>query len=628
MPTPPTVTPRRSPWPAARRLLAALAVVATAGAGGPAAATGAAGAASAPPAAATPGARAGVLRLGVVGRENNFDPAQTSDTVSAALVGSLFDAPLTYDQLGAPTTLKPNTAAALPEVLDGHRRFVFTIRPGIFFAEHPAFGGRPRELVAADYVYAIKRYYDPATRSPVLFHYEGAGLLGLSELRQRAIRDKTPFDYDAPVDGARVLDRYRFELRVARPAPRLLYVLASPSLAGAVAREVVAHHQGDIGAHPVGTGPYRLGKWVRGTLVVLQRNPAYHRFHDEHPLAGDEAGRRIAERFRGRRLPLNERVEIRFIEEAQPRWLAFLNGEIDMVAVPPEFAPQAAPNGRLAPFLAKRGVALHQQVSPTTFYTMFNLEHPVLGGLAPHQVALRRAIALAYDAQREIALVRRGQATLPQSVLPPGVSGYDPGFRSEMGEHDLARAKALLDLYGYADRDGDGWRETPDGSPLRIEYSGEPTQASRNLQGLWQKAFAALGLRSEFRVAQWQENIKASRTGRLMMWGTGWAAATPDGSYFTDVLYGPSKGQANRSRIDLPELNALHERQRVLPDGPERDALIREMLRLSVAYMPYKGTAHPLDSWVTHPQVQGYRPHPYIRDYWRYLAVEPAAPAH
>jgi ABC-type transport system substrate-binding protein len=107
------------------------------------------------------------------------------------------------------------------------------------------------------------------------------------------------------------------------------------------------------------------------------------------------------------------------------------------------------------------------------------MANPLVGGYTPEQVALRRAIALAYNAPREIELVRKGQMMPAQSVLPPLVSGYDPALKTEMGDHDPVRAKALLDLYGFVDRDGDGWRERPDGSPLRLEFTTEPPARER-----------------------------------------------------------------------------------------------------------------------------------------------------
>jgi ABC-type transport system substrate-binding protein len=565
--------------------------------------------------------------------ETGFDPPRISDVVSAAVIASLFDAPLTYDLLARPVRLKPNTATALPEVFDDHTRFVFRIRPGILFTEHPAFKGQPRELTAHDYVYSIKRYYDPITRSPTLFHWENAGLLGLSELRKKALDGGQPFDYDTGVEGIRALDRYTFEVRTAQPAPRLPYLFATPPVSGAVAREVVENHPRDQMTPPVGTGPFRLASWTRSARIVLERNPLYrHGVHNETASEPDgrvdPLRREIAETFRGRQLPMVDRVEISIIEEAQPRWLGFLNDELDLLWVPPEFISQAAPNSQVAPNLARRGVQMRQYVIPITRHVYFNMEHPLVGGYTPERVALRRALALAYHADREIALVRHGQMVPAQSLLPPGVSGYDPTLRSEMAQYSPARAKALLDLYGYLDRNGDGWREQPDGSPLVLELTTEPSQQSRALQGLWKKAMDAVGVRMNFRVGVWPENIKASRAGRLMMWTTGWSAAIPDGTYFMDLLYGKNKGQANYARFDLPAFDALHLRQRVMPDGPERDALIQQGMKIALAYMPYVASGHDVQTWLVQPRVRGYVPHPFIRDFWRHVdvVVDTAAP--
>ncbi len=271
-----------------------------------------------------------------------------------------------------------------------------------------------------------------------------------------------------------------------------------------------------------------------------------------------------------------DQVQISIIEEAQPRWLSFLNGEQDLLeGLPAEFAHIAIPNNQLAPNLAKRGIGMQRVPRADVSVTYFGMEHPLVGGTTPDKVALRRAIALAVDVEREIALVRRGQAVPAQSPIAPGTWGYDRAFKSEMSEHNLARAKALLDLYGYVDRDGDGWRETPDGQPLKLEYATSPDQTSRQLSELWQKNMDALGLRIEFKVAKWPEQLKASRTGKLMMWGVGWSAGQPDADTFLALGYGPNKGQANHARFDLAAFNALYEKQRVLPDGPERQAAAR-----------------------------------------------------
>jgi ABC-type transport system substrate-binding protein len=567
------------------------------------------------------------VRVTFQASESGFDPPRISDVVSAAVVSSLFDAPLTYDLLARPAKLKPN-AAELPEVSDNYTRFVFRVRPGIYFSDHPAFKGQPRELTAADYVYSVKRYYDPATRSPTLFHYENAGLLGLSELRKKALDTKQPFDYDTEVAGIRALDRYRFEVRTAEPAPRLPFVFATPAASGALAREVVESYPRDQMVPPVGTGMFRLASWTRSSRIVLERNPMHkHSVHNEQPAEGDTLGRDIANQFRGRSLPMVDRVEIAIIEETQPRWLAFLNDELDLLWVPPEFISQAVPNNSVAPNLAKRGIQMRQYVIPITRHVYFNIDHPMVGGLTPERVALRRALSLAYDTQREIRLMRYGQMVAAQSLMPPGVSGYDPKFRSEMSEHSPARAKALLDLYGYTDKNGDGWRDQPDGSPLVLELTTEPSQLARSWQGMWKRSMDAIGVKIEFRIGAWPENIKASRAGKLMMWTTGWSAAIPDGSYFMDLLYSRNKGQANASRFDLPAFDDVHRRQRMLPDGPERDALIQQGMKLALAYMPYKASGHDIQTWLVQPRVRGYVPHPFIRDFWRHVDIAPDANA-
>lgn len=566
-----------------------------------------------------------VLRYAFPIAETGFDPAQISDLYSRTVAAHIFEAPLTYDYLARPARLVPQTAAALPEVSADHRTWTFRIRPGIFFADDPAFQGRRRELVAEDYVYSIKRLYDPKHKSPTLGLVENSGILGLSELRQRALKDKQPFDYDTPVAGLRALDRYTFQVRLATPSPRLHYIFADPSMTGAVAREVVEAYGAQIMAHPVGTGPFVLAQWRRSSLMVLARNPAYREVrYDPQPAADDAAGQAMAARLRGRRIPLLDRVEISIVEESQPRLLGFLNAEHDFLdRLPPELSPVVIPHGRLAPNLARQGLQLERQPGVDISYSYFAMENPVVGGYTPERVALRRAIALAYDGEYERQELRKGQMMVAQSIMPPLMSGYDPDFRSEMSEQSLPRARALLDVYGWVDRDGDGWREQPDGQALKIEYASQPDQASRQLQELWRKTFDALQIRVEFKVAKWPEQLKASRAGKLMMWGVAWSAATPDGSYFLDLMYGPNKGQANHARFDLPEVNSLYLRQAALPDGPEREALIREIKRLGIAYMPYKVNGHRMANDLLQPWVHGYRRHPFLRDQWRYVDVDP-----
>ena len=567
-----------------------------------------------------------VLRYAFRVAETSFDPAYVTDYYSRIVVSGMFDALLQYEYLASPARMRPNTAAAMPEVSADHRTFTFRIKPGIYFADDPAFKGAKRELTAADYVYSLKRHYDPRWKSGNLYLLENDKILGLSELRRETIAKKIPFDYDREVEGLKALDRYTLQIRIADPKPRFLFHFTDPSYTGAVAREVVERYGDRVGDHPVGTGPFVLKEWRRSSKIVLARNPNFREaFYDEAAPADSPRLQAFVKANRGRRLPLLDEVHISIIEEDQPRWLAFLNEEHDLIEiVPAEFSIIAFPNNKLAPNLAKRGIQMVRYPRADVALSYFGMENPVVGGYEPHKVALRRAISLGVDVEREIRLVRRGQAIPAQGPLAPQTWGYDPAFKSTMSDYDVARAKALLDLHGYVDRDGDGWREQPDGQPLTIEYSTQPDQESRRLVELWQKNMDRLGIRMVFKSAKWPENLKASRAGKLMMWGVGWLAGDPDADTFLALGYGPNKGQANHARFDLPAFNALYEKQRATPNGPERQAMMTEAAKLMIAYMPYKVHVHRVFTDLAHPWVKGYHRNIFVRDWFRYVDVDAA----
>jgi ABC-type transport system substrate-binding protein len=555
--------------------------------------------------------------------ESTFDPAQVSDLYSSIVIQGMFEAPLEFEYLARPMRTRPNTAAAMPEVSADFKTFTFHIKPGIYFADDPAFKGAKRELTAEDYVFSIKRHYDPRWKSPNLYRLESAKVLGLSELRKTLIEAKKAFDYDAPVEGLRTLGRYSFQVKLAEPAPRFLYNFADGSFTGAVAREVVEAYGDKVGEHPVGTGPFVLADWRRSSRIVLAKNPGYRSVpYDETAAPGDLRLERDAAQLKGRRLPLVDRVVFSIIEEAQPRWLSFLNEEQDVLQLPQGFATLAIPNNRLAPNLAKKGIAMVRSPRPSVAMTYFGMENPVVGGYEPHKVALRRAIGLAVDVERLIALVYRGQAIPAQGPIAPGTYGYDPALKTTLSEFNRARAKALLDMHGYVDRDGDGYRDLPDGQPLVLRYATQPDQTSRQLIEQWQKSMAAIGIRIEFDTAKWPENLKASRAGKLMMWGVGWLASAPDGDTFLALGYGPNKGGANHSRFALPAFDALYEKQRMLPDGAERLEAMTQAARLMVAYMPYKVQLHQVLNVLTQPWVRGYQINHYMLDFYKYVDID------
>jgi ABC-type transport system substrate-binding protein len=571
-----------------------------------------------------------VLRLMFSSGETSFDPARISDLYSRAVTTHIFEAPYQYDYLARPTRVRPLTAAGMPEVSDDFRTWIVRIQPGIYFADDPVFKGRRRELVAQDYVYAFQRVVDPANISPIEANVIDLKIKGLAAAREAAVKGKKPFDYDAPIEGLRAIDRHTLRIELEAPRPRFIDNLVQSDLLGAQAREVVEHYKEAIGEHPVGTGPFKLKSWRRHSRIVLERNPSYREvLYDAWPAADDAEGQQILAKLKGRRLPLIDEVDISVIEEFQPQWLSFLNKEIDALAtsaghVPSQFANQATPGRKLAPNLAKQGVRMYENLASDNAYTFFNMLDPMVGGTSPQQVALRRAISLAYDVYEEIRMIRNGRAVPAQSSISPHTTGYDPNFKTEMSDYDPARARALLDVYGFVDRNGDGWRERPDGSPLELVMATEPEQIYRQYNELFQKSMNAVGIRVRFNTAQWPENLKAADAGKLMMWMLGESSASPDGQDSLARLYGPLAGAVNFARFQLDEFDRIYERAQVLPDGPERAALFRQAQRLAVAYMPYKVHAHRIHTDLAYPWVYGFRRPLFGGEWWHMVDVDPA----
>ncbi|MDH5264584.1 MAG: ABC transporter substrate-binding protein [Betaproteobacteria bacterium] len=573
-----------------------------------------------------------VLRMAFRTAEAGFDPQRIDDRYSVGVCENLFESLLTYDYLARPVRLVPLVAETVPEPEEGGTRYTFRLKPGILFVDDPVFKGAKRELVAKDVEYAIKRFRDPKNRSPYAWLFEHK-IEGLDEAAEQA-RKAGRFDYDAKVAGLEVRDRYTISFKLVAPDFNFLYVMAMPNVVP-VAREVIEFYDADTHAHPVGTGPYMLREWVRRSKIVLERNPNHRGYELDARWANPEDpwDRAAIEALRGKRLPLIDRVEIYPIDDQQPRFLAFLNHEHDLLdETPASFIHLVLPNGKLAPNLAKQGVKVFREEQPEVTYDVFNMNDRVegrpnpVGGYTPERVALRRAMVLAHDRDSEIHVLRKGQAVAAQSPVPPGIVGYDPAFRSNAQDYDPARAKALLDLAGYVDRDGDGWREQPDGTPLVVDYKYQAGgQDGRELGELWVKCMADVGIRMQASAVQFVDLLKDKKVGKFEVSGSAWIADYPDAQNFLQLLYGPNTGQSNEASFKLAEYDRLYVRSQALPDSPARNAVYHEMIRLLLAWAPWRLGVHRIFNHLQYPWVKGYKKHPILYTNFKYLDLDPAA---
>jgi len=558
-----------------------------------------------------------VLHVAFPVAETGFDPQATSDLYSDTVQRAIFEAPYGFDYLARPYKRVPRTASAMPEITDGGRVWVIHIKPGLYFADDPAFKGKKRELTAADYVYSWKRLLDPRMRSPFAWYLQGK-IVGADAVVDAA-RKTNRFDYDAPIPGLRALDRYTIRLELKEPDYILMGYLCSSPMA-AVAREVVEAYgdaSGWVMANPVGTGPYRLKSWRRGVQIVLEANPNFR--VEKFPDKGDAGDDRIIGEMKGKTLPQIGRIEISIIEESNPRLLAFDSNALDFVNVPSDLADRVLePSGKLRPEYAARGVRVERLTQPSLRWTYFNMEDPVVGGYAKDRIALRRAIAMAFNVPDLVRVIYQGQAEPATQLVPPGMPGYDP--KLDVSVHfDLAGAKALLDKFGYVDRDGDGWRDRPDGKPLVLSMGSATSGRDRDLDEIWARSMKALGVRIEFVKQKWPDLLKMGKAGQLQMWNLGWINAYAEGDAFVQLLFSDNIGQTNYSRFHLAEYDALYRKSRTLPDGPERNRLYRRMSEIEAAYTPWVLNVFTVESTLVQPWVKGYKKHAYWEHAWEYL---------
>ena len=548
----------------------------------------------------------------------SLDPQQGTDLYSTRVTSAIFEALYQFEYLSTGSKVIPNTADGMPVITDGGKTWTVRLQKGILFADDPVFKGKRRELVAGDYVYSIKRSIDP--------NWRGGGAPALTDLiaGARPVVDAArkaggKFDYDARIEGLQAPDPYTVVVRLTQPDYTLLERLAGLT-SMAVAREAIEAAGADVMSRPVGTGPYRLKEWRRASRIVLEANPKYRvvRF----PENADAPQQELIRNMRGKTLPQIGRIDISIIEESQPEILAFTQGDLDFIALGGDDTKRVLENGQLRPDLAKRGIKHVRFGSPSVTFTYFNMDDPVVGGYSTQQIALRRAIGMGFDVDELIRVLFAGNALPANQLLPPGVSGYDPALPPK-SLYDPAGARALLDRFGFKDRDGDGYRETPDGKPLTVVRGTLPESWYREMDTQWKKNMDAIGIRMQVQQQTFAELLNMSRSGKLPMFNLGYRSLEPSGYQILQTLWGKSPRDTNPSQFRQADYDAAYEQFLRTPAGPARVTLARKMSDISQAYMPMMLHTYGVGNVLYYPWLQGYWPSAFGFS-WKYLDVDVA----
>jgi oligopeptide transport system substrate-binding protein len=312
-------------------------------------------------------------------------------------------------------------------------------------------------------------------------------------------------------------------------------------------------------------------------------------------------------------------VEVNIIDEELTRLLQFEQGGIDYIALRGEIATRLLVNGKLKSEYAGRGVTRHVHPEPYLFSFNFNIADPVIGGMSNDRVALRRAIGLAFDLDTLVKVVYGGQALPANQIVPPGVAGHDPSLPTKP-QYDPAAAKALLDRFGYASKDAEGFRMGPDGKPLTITVTLRSGALSREIQTLWKKNMDAIGLRMDFHVTPFQDAIKEMQQGQFQIIFRGFGGS-PSGYPELLQLYSKQPRRINAGLFNLPEYDRAAEQFLRSGTAAEQIAAARKMSELARTYMPMLPAIFRLENDFVQPWLRGFSP-PVFSTYWKYLDID------
>ena len=526
-------------------------------------------------------------------------------------------------------------------------------------ADFPATG--TRELTAADYVYQIKRLATPWRHSPI------AGLLGehIHDFRELTARiEAAAADLSAdisggrgerpfldlrtfPFAGAEVLDRYRYRIRIKGKYPQFLYWLAMPFFAPMPWEAEKFYDQPGMQGrnltldwYPIGTGSYYLSENNPNLRMVLTRNPHFHDERYPHEGMPEDAAAGLL-RDAGQPLPFIDRAVYALEKESIPYWNKFLQGWYDSSGISSDAFDQAIRfdsqgGAGLTEAMADKGIGLLTAVETSTFYLGFNMRDPVVGGDSERARLLRRAIAIAVDYEEYIAIFANGRGLPAQGPLPPGIFGHREGeaginpyvYRwepdsAESVRRGLEEARALLTQAGYP-----GGRDPATGQALNLYYEAVASGPDDKARLAWlRKQFAKLGLELVVRATDYnrfQEKMRLG-TGQLFTWG--WHADYPDPENFLFLLHGPNgkaeSGGENAANYANPDFDRLFERMKNLDDGPERQALIDEMIAIARRDGPWVWGYYPQAFSLHHGWLSNLKPNDMANNTLKYRRLDP-----
>ena len=514
-----------------------------------------------------------IYRHAMDGAPGSLDPAQAASIYADFIVVNLYDTLYRYKYLARPYQLQPNLAEAMPEMSENGLQMTIRIKKGVFFIDDPAFkDGIGRELQARDFVYSIKRHFDPGTRAQGAWLWQNR----IEGLDQWKINGS---DYDEEISGLRAVDDHTIQITLTRPFPQLVHKLTT-GYSAIVAREAVETYGQMLSSHPVGSGPFRLAS-RDSARAVLVKNTTFRKEPFDLANEGLNPSEKIIpgmQRLQGKSPPFVDQLVVEFITEDAARWNAFSAGELHFIKVPVSQFDNVLSRRTPVTLSPQYDGLYHFDASPEAgfIYTNFNMADENIGyHPAPRQNARNRALRCAmvkafdWKKRNEIFFYDIGQVF--PGIIPPTTPEFDPDADASYVKRDLNGARQLLQ--------DNGWDEE---SLPTLEYGFPNSVTDRQIfeqfrNFMMDAGYPANKIRPVI-FATFGDFHRAYSQGKLSLIHSSWTMDYPDTENLMALYYGPNAAPgSNSASYNNPAYNRLYDASAAMNQSPERTENYRLM---------------------------------------------------
>lgn len=545
------------------------------------------------------------LRIALTSEVSTLDPVNSYDNVSGSVIYNIYEQLYEYHYLNRPYELKPLLAESMPLLENQGKRYIIKLKKNIRYHDHPAFKGKVRNLKADDFITQIKRLSYAPLNSTGWWIIDGV-IVGVNEFKKAVGTDFEKFKTTS-IKGVSAPDDHTLVIELTEASPQFIYKLAM-SFMSPTPLEVVEYEKNDLAFHPIGTGPFFLSKMDSAKELILSKNTQYQ--ESFYPAEGDRyANNRGLLKDSGEKIPFVDSISFKIVKDNNSRYELFIKNELDFIVLPQEFYAQIFDDvGNLKENIKATDIRLQTMPTLTYWWLAFNMRDPLLG----KNLNLRKAIAHAIDMNKYIQLFTNNTGQKANSILPPGILGYDPSATLPY-EYNLVAAKELLSKAGY-----------PNGKnlPELIYDTRAESKLSHDQAEFFKGELAKIGIRLKIVKNNFQQYLEKSRTGHLQFFQDGWTLDYPDAENIFQLLvsanYPPGP---NASFYTNKDFNLMYDRLIKLADGEEKKKLITAMEKKVNEDLPWVMQYYSRNYIIYHDNVKNYRPSDLIWSYPKYLRV-------